>query len=76
MLYLIYAMVYHLNINLIQLSTVFINKHGLFYLHIAAVMDITSFRQSFVIDLKDRITPMMVILFSTFSPPESANERN
>lgn len=35
------------------------------------VLEITSLRQSFVIDLKDRITPMMVILFRIFSPPTS-----
>lgn len=48
----------------------------LFYLYMVDMMDVTSFRQSFAIDLKDRITPMMVILFSTFSPPGSANERH
>lgn len=31
--------------------------------------EITSLRQSFVIEWKDSITPMMVILFRRFSPP-------
>ena len=39
-----------------------------------SLLDITSFRQSCAINLKDRITPMMVILFMTFSPPKRANE--
>lgn len=36
---------------------------------IIILLDITSFRHSWTMALKDRITPMMVILFSTFSPP-------
>lgn len=39
---------------------------------IIILLDITSFRHSWTMALKDRITPMMVILFSTFSPPRGA----
>lgn len=56
--------------------------YKLFYQHVRVLqfrvilVNITSFRQSCAIALKDRITPMMVILFTTLSPPGSANKRD
>lgn len=43
------------------------------WISVAPSMSPTSFKPSWVIALKDRITPMMVILFRTFSPPGSTH---